>query len=99
MQRNTVFFVCCYSLQSDRYLRKFFLNFNDEVCVWIVVFFLMPFCLVLFCFSVFISVIESLKKFLSRSEKVCLWSINCETFIVSVWELPYPLFSKTFCSS
>ena len=68
MQRNTVFFVCCYSLQSDRYLRKFFLNFNDEVCVWIVVFFLVPFCLVLFCFvflffSVFISVIESLKKF------------------------------------
>ena len=64
MQRNTVFFVCCYSLQSYRYLRKIFFNFNDEVCVWIVVFFLVPFCLVLFCFfSVFISVIESLKTF------------------------------------
>lgn len=55
MQRNTVFFVCCYSLQSDRYLRKKFLNFIDEVCVWIVVFFfLMPFCLVLFCFYQFL---------------------------------------------
>ena len=56
MQRNSVFFVCCYSFQSDRYLLILF-NFKDELCVWIVVFFSCLFVLFCFVFLVFISVI------------------------------------------